>query len=116
MPEYARRLAVVVKRTRTELDLTQEEVAEKSGTDVRTIITFEQGCGNPTLKTLYAVVRVLKIDTREIFDDAPQTDSFAIRQLHALVNECSEEEAHTLLPVIKAVLTALRSSKGYNIE
>lgn len=54
MPEYARRLAVVVKRTRTELDLTQEEVAEKSGTDVRTIITFEQGCGNPTLKTLYA--------------------------------------------------------------
>ena len=113
MPEYARRLAVVVKRTRTELDLTQEEVAEKSGTDVRTIITFEQGCGNPTL---YAVVRALKIDTREIFDDAPQTDSFAIRQLHALVNECSEEEAHTLLPVIKAVLTALRSSKGYNIE
>ena len=70
MPEYARRLAVVVKRTRTELDLTQEEVAEKSGTDVRTIITFEQGCGNPTLKTLYAVVRALKIDTREIFDDA----------------------------------------------
>ena len=32
------------------------------------------------------------------------------------VNECSEEEANALLPVIKAVLTALRSSKGYNIE
>lgn len=116
MPEYARRLAVAVKRTRTGLNLTQEEVAEKSGTDVRTIITFEQSCGNPTLKTLYAVVRTLKIDARELFDDAPQTDSFTIRQLHTLVNECSEEEANALLPVIKAVLAALRSSKGNKIE
>lgn len=116
MSEYARRLAIAVKKSRIGLDLTQEEVAEKSGTDVRTIIALEKGRGNPKLETLYPVIRALKIDAREIFDDTPQIDSSTTRQLHLLVNDCKEEEAAALLPVVQAVLSALRSNKGIKIE
>lgn len=116
MPEYSQRLAEAIKNTRLELGLTQEEVAERSGTDVRTIINMEMGRGNPKLKTLYAVIRALKMDARLIFDDDPGNESSIVRQVKSLINECSEDEVVTLLPVIEAVLTALRSHKGIQIE
>lgn len=115
MPEYSQRLAEAIKNTRLELGLTQEEVAERSGTDVRTIINMEMGRGNPKLKTLYAVIRALKMDARLIFDDDPQNESSIARQVKFILDECSEEEMVTLLPVIKAVLTALRSNRGIAI-
>ena len=40
MSEYSQRLAESIKNTRLELGLTQEELAERSGTDVRTIINM----------------------------------------------------------------------------
>lgn len=116
MLKYSQRLANTVKKARSELALTQEEVAEKCDTDVRTIINMEMGRGNPKLNTLFKIVRALKIDARELFDDDPQSDSPSIRRVCLLINECSDDEAATLLPVIEAVLTALRSSSGIKIE
>ena len=116
MPEYSQRLADAIKNTRLELGLTQEEVADRSGTDVRTIINMEMGRGNPKLKTLYAVIRALKMDARIIFDDDPQIDSPTVRNLRMIFDECSEEEIATLLPVVEAVLAALRSNKGTKIQ
>ena len=116
MLKYSQRLADAVKKARSELGLTQEEVADKCDTDVRTIINMEMGRGNPKLKTLFKVVRALKIDARELFDNGPQNDSPSIHRACLLINECSEEEAATLLPVIEAVLTALRSHRGIKIE
>ena len=112
MLKYSQRLADAVKKARSELGLIQEEVADKCDTDVRTIINMEMGRGNPKLKTLFRVVRALKIDARELFDDSPQSDSPSIR----VINECSEDEAAALLPVIETVLTALRTNKGIKIE
>ena len=66
MLKYSQRLAEAVKKARLELGLTQEEVADKCDTDVRTIINMEMGRGNPKLKTLFKVVRALKIDAREL--------------------------------------------------
>lgn len=116
MLKYSQRLADAVKKARSELGLTQEEVADKCDTDVRTIINMEMGRGNPKLKTLFKVVRALKIDARELFDDGPQSDSPSVRRVCLLINECSEEEAATLFPVIEAVLNALRTNKGIKIE
>ncbi len=116
MLKYSQHLAEAVKKARLELGLTQEEVADKCDTDVRTIINMEMGRGNPKLKTLFKVVRALKIDARELFDDDPQSDSPSVRRVCLLINECSEEEAATLFPVIEAVLNALRTNRGIKIE
>ena len=116
MLKCSQRLAEAVKKARLELGLTQEEVADKCDTDVRTIINMEMGRGNPKLKTLFKVVRALKIDARELFDDDPQSDSPSVRRVCLLINECSEEEAATLFPVIEAVLNALRTNRGIKIE
>ena len=67
MLDHSQRLADAVKNARLELGLTQEEVADKCDTDVRTIINMEMGRGNPKLKILFKVVRALKIDARELW-------------------------------------------------
>ena len=77
---------------------------------------MEMGRGSPKFKTLFKVVRALKIDVRELFDDGPQSDSPSVRRVYLLINECSEEEAATLFPVIEAVSNALRINKGSKIE
>ena len=116
MQECSQQLADVIKKARLELGLTQEQVADKSGTDVRTIINMEQGRGNPKLETLYPLIQVLKMDAREIFDTTAKSDAPAIRHLRLLIDGCSEEEAATLFSVVEAVLNALRSTRATKIE
>lgn len=68
MPEYSRPLGDAVKRARGKLGLTQSEVADAANIDVRTVLNIENYKGNPKLEVLYPLVRVLKIDSREIFN------------------------------------------------
>lgn len=55
-----------VKKRRTSLGLTQEELAEKVGIS-RTYMGFvEQGRNVPTLETLEKIARALKVKTSEL--------------------------------------------------
>jgi len=116
MQEFSRPLGDVVKRARGELDLTQAQVAGRIDKDTRTIMNIENYKGNPKMEVLYPLVRALKIDPREIFHPEMQRESPAIRQLRFLIEDCTEQEAATLLPVIDSVLSALRAGNPQRIE
>ncbi len=116
MQEFSRPLGDVVKRARGELDLTQAQVASRIDKDTRTIMNIENYKGNPKMEVLYPLVRALKIDPREIFHPEMQRESPAIRRLRYLIEDCTEQEAATLIPVIDSVLSALRASNPQRIE
>lgn len=116
MQEFSRPLGDVVKRARGELDLTQAQVASRIDKDTRTVMNIENYKGTPKLEVLFPLVRVLKIDPREIFHPEMQRESPAIRQLRFLIEDCSEQEAATLIPIIESVLSALRANKTTQIE
>lgn len=116
MQDYSHPLGDAVKVARSELGLTQEQVAGKIEADTRTIMNIENYKGNPKMKTLFPLIRLLKIDAREIFNPEMQRESPAIRQLRFLIEDCSEQEATTLIPVIEAVLSALRAKEASKIE
>ena len=115
MPEYSKPLGDVIKSARKRMDLTQNEVADSIDVDVRTIINIENYKGNPKLEVLYPLIRSLKIDPREIFYPEMQRESPALRQLRLLVEDCSEEEAATVIPVLQAVISALRDKNAMPI-
>ena len=115
MPEYSKPLGDVVKAARKRMDLTQNEVANSIDVDVRTVINIENYKGNPKLEVLYPLIRSLKIDAREIFFPEMQRESQALRQLRLLVEDCSEEEAATLIPVLQSVVSALRDKDAMSI-
>lgn len=116
MFEYSRSLGDAVKRARGELGLTQREVADLADIDVRTVLNIENYKGNPKLVVLYPLIRALKIDAREVFQPETQRNSPALRRLRFLIEDCSEEEARALIPVIEAFLNALHSENGVQIK
>lgn len=68
------------------------------------------------METLFPLIRLLKIDAREIFNPELKRESPSIRQLRFLIEECSEQEAATLIPIIQAVLSALRAKDANEIK
>lgn len=116
MPDYSNALGDAVRRARMKLDLTQSEVAESIDVDVRTVLNIENSKSNPKMEALYPLVRVLKIDAKEIFYPEMQRESPSISQLRLLIEDCSEEEAATMIPVLKSVLAALRDKNAITIE
>lgn len=51
-----------IKKRRTVLQVTQEDLAELSGVGLRTVKQFERGKGNPTLQTLQKLADVLGME------------------------------------------------------
>lgn len=116
MSEYAQPLGDAVRNARVKSKLTQNRLADILNIDVRTIIKIESYQGNPKMEILYPLVRALHIDVREIFNPEMQRESPAITELRLAIEDCSEEEAEALLPVINAVLSALRNPNARPIE
>ncbi|MFA5163011.1 MAG: helix-turn-helix transcriptional regulator [Patescibacteria group bacterium] len=56
-----------IKRFRTELGITQEELAEKVGVRRETIVFLEQGKYNPSLKLALSIARELKMPIEKLF-------------------------------------------------
>ena len=116
MYNFNQLLANAVKKARKEQGLSQQQVADMADCSPRTVLKIENCQGNPKLETIISLIRVLKIDAREIFNPELEPRTPAIRHLHYAVEDCSEQEAATLVPVIESVLKAIRSGKAAEIE
>lgn len=115
MSEYSFPLGNAVKRARGKLGLSQGEVADAIGKDSRTVLNIENYKGNPKMEVLYPLIRYLHIDSREIFNPEFQRDSPAIQELRLLIEDCSEEEAARIVPILKSVLFALKESRALSM-
>ena len=116
MSEYTRYLGDAVKQARGKAGLTQSEVADIIDVDVRTVLNIENYKGNPKMEVLYPLIRTLKIDSREIFNPELQRESPSIRQLRLLIEDCSEEEAASIIPIFNSILSVLRTHHATQIK
>ena len=105
---FAHTLGDAVKRARGVQKLTQSEVATMAGIDVRTVLNIENYKGNPKFEALCSLIRTLQLDTQEIFYPELAKETASLVRIKQIVSECSEEELETLIPVVTAVLSALR--------
>lgn len=114
--EFIRPLGDAVKRARSELGLTQNEVAERIGVDVRTILNIENYRGNPKMRVVYPLIRLLQIDPDEVFYNNGKKKSPKVSRLEHIIADCSESEAQALIPVCESVIAAMRSNEPVAIE
>lgn len=87
------------------------EVIGKIRVDVRTISNIERNAGNPTYENLYALIHVLGIDSREIFDYDEMHNAPTAFHLQQLLYGCSEREAQILMDISKTVLNGMRTDE-----
>ena len=116
MSEFSHPLGDTVKKARKKMGLTQNQVAVLINSDERTIMNIEKYKANTTMEVLYPLIRLLRIDTRDIFCPEMDKGSLAHYELQLLINDCSEEEAAALIPVCQAVISALRANDGIPIK
>ena len=116
MSDYAHTLGDAVKRARGKSGLTQSEVADAANVDVRTVLNIENYKGNPKMEVLYPLIRVLKIDAKEVFYPEMQRESPALSQLRLLIEDCTEEEAASIIPIFNSVLSVLRERNATQIK
>lgn len=115
MLDFTKPLGDTVKKARTELGLTQVNVAERAAIDSRTILNIENYNGNPKMEILFPLVRTLQIDPWEIFYPNMKNPNEALRHMQIFLQECSNEEIEAMLPICKALLTVLRTQKSIRI-
>ena len=115
MQVYSKPLGDAVKRARGEQNLTQSQVAEAANIDVRTVLNIENYKANPKMEVLYPLIRALRIDARSIFNPELQRETPALQQLRLMIEECSEQEAEALIPVVESVIAALRTKDAIEI-
>ncbi|MGN0410688.1 MAG: helix-turn-helix transcriptional regulator [Candidatus Fimousia sp.] len=108
MHNYKQALANAVREYRMELGLSQEKLAEILNLDQRTILNIEAGRGNPKFEVLYPLITYLKIPSDRIFYPNKENQSPSLQKLLATLNDCTEQEAHDLLPMIRYILDLLR--------
>ena len=83
--------------------------------DVRTVMNIENYKANPQMHVPYPLLRALRIDARAVFNPELQREAPALQQLRLLIEECSEQEAETLIPVVESVLSTLRTKEAVEI-
>ena len=72
MQDIKQNLADAIRKSRTELGLSQEKLAEILGFDSRTILNIENGRGNPKFEKLYPIVSkyvIIRICPQLYFSD-----------------------------------------------
>ena len=94
------------------MGLTQNQVATLINADERTIMNIETYKANTTMEVLYPLIRTLRIDARDIFNPEIRKDSPVYYQLRTLIDNCTEEEATTLLSVCETIISAFRNKDG----
>ena len=87
-------LAIAVREARTELGLSQEKLVEA-------------GRGNPKYDKLYPLITYLKIPADKIFYPANANQQPNLQKLLTLLNDCTEQEAADLLPMVRYLLDLL---------
>ncbi|MCD7777834.1 MAG: helix-turn-helix transcriptional regulator [Clostridiales bacterium] len=103
-------LGKAVKYARSELGLTQKEVAKKADINERTILNIENYRGNPTLQVISPIFRVLNIDSREIFNPENEEKGTSFHKLTSLLSDCTEKEADILFSVCNTLIISLRKN------
>lgn len=116
MSDFSHPLGDAVKRARGKFNLTQNEVADMVDVDVRTVLNIENYKGNPKMEVLFPLIRALKIDAREIFNPEMKRETPALCQLRLLIEDCNEEEAESIIPILKSILSVLRNQNGKYIN
>ena len=79
-------------------------------------MNIENYKGNPEMKVLFPLIRALKIDSREVFNPEMARKNPSIRRLRFIIEDCSEQEAAALIPVIESVLSVIKQKDATKIK
>lgn len=96
-----------LKKARKDRDLTQEQLAERSGLSTRHMAKIEKGDVNPSFEVLSTLVKTLGVSFDAIFDPASEQVEADLQEIAGLYRACPEQGRRLILVAVRAMVKAL---------
>ena len=107
MLDYRIALGNAIKAARTELNLTQNQVADLINSDSRTVLNIENYKGNPKMEKLFLLIRSLHIDPIIVFYPEKSSSLCEPERIKTLLEQCSDDELSKMIPIIESVILTI---------
>ena len=103
--QITERLGAILRELREEKGLTREELAERSETGLRHVAAIELGEKNPSVDTLYRLIRGIGVSSDRVFyPEISQSDPEFEALVHALAN-CSRKQKRLVVAFVDMLLS-----------
>lgn len=99
-------LGTALRKLREEKGLTREWVAEHSDTGLRHLAAIELGEKNPSVDTLYRIIRCIGTSSDRIFYPELSARTSDLEEIARLVATCSSKQQRLILYFIKMLIDA----------
>ena len=104
MQKAYRDIGARIRSLRQALKLTQAEVAERAGIDASFYGQLERGTNTPSLRTLFAVAAVLRVEPAELLPrgkERPGKDPLMAGALDAMISKLKPAKRRFLMSVVR---------------
>lgn len=98
------RLGGILRMLREEKDLTREWVAEHSDTGLRHLAAIELGEKNPSVDTLYRIIRCIGVSSDSIFYPELSEHNSELENIANLAATCTPKERQLIIAFIQMLL------------
>ena len=105
---FKKQLGDLVKNERVRRGLSQNTLAEYAQVSLRTISDIETYKGNPTLETVYSLVKYLNISLDSIFLSELNKSDEMVTQLIMELRDCTDEQCVLVLSTLRGLISGFR--------
>lgn len=90
-------LGMFIRNGRLDMNLTQEQLAERLDCNLSYLGNIERGKNTPSLKLFYEIVRTLNLSSDAFIHSENDTSNDTYQQLLRLLDQCTPKELQILL-------------------
>lgn len=104
MQKVYRSIGARIRFLRKALKLTQAEVAERVGIDASFYGQLERGSGIPSLRTLFSIATVLRVDPAELLPKAkprPSKDILVAEAIDTMISKLKPAKQRFVMSVVR---------------
>lgn len=92
-----KKLGMFIRNGRLDMNLTQEQLAEKLDCNLSYLGNIERGNNTPSLKLFYEIMRTLNLSSDKFIHSENDTSNNTYQQLLQLLDQCTLREQQILL-------------------
>ena len=102
--DYQALLNSNIKKLRCNLDLTQEEFAEKIGISVQGLSNIERNRYQPTAETVDRICKVFKVTPCELLLEESEDTEIIVNNIVSLLSQCKKSKLKKIYEILQKLL------------
>jgi len=107
-----------IRETRKELELTQENIAERTGLDWSFIGQIERGTNTPSIRTLGKIAEALNLEITDLFPARAKVkkskNTILLKEIEKILDKQSPSEKKFLIKILRDIRAHYGKAKSFS--